>query len=321
MLNPIRLCNDLFDERDLFDHNLRSFTEDHLVRLSQPENNPGGIYSGLVTSLTTKYNAYYGKITNEAVKKAIAEGTTITRNNARKECEEKISQIQGLVKFKFGETSATYQEFYPLGVREYQDAREGDIGTLFDRFVSAATTHLTADFPDEVTAITELVEAFDTAYTARETAASQVDIAGTGKRDDRKALTMQLTTNFLTIAINNIDNPDKYDDYYDPRYLPIEADNGIREGTVAAGAIASVPISGLTINADTNIELKNNGPTDLLFYFAPAPDTPAPITAILVAEGQELNKTALELGFAITNTRLLVSNPGEKEGEWHVVVG
>jgi len=185
MLNPIRLVNDLFDDEKLTDANLRSFCDDHLVRVSDPLNNPGGIYNAIITATTTKYTAYYGKIVNEASKKAFAENTTITRNTARKLAEEKISSLRNLIAYKFGETSGTYQEFYPLGASEYQNAREGEVGTLFARFVEKATAYLTADYPAEVAAITTLVSNFQTAYTARESASAQVDAVGTGKHVDR----------------------------------------------------------------------------------------------------------------------------------------
>lgn len=316
MLNLIRLVNDLFDDEKLFDPELRSFSEDHLVRLSQPENNPAGIYSGLITDLTNKYNAYYGKITNEATKKAIAEGTTATRNAARKAAEEKISQLQGLVKYKFGETSGTYQEFYPLGASEYQNAREGDVGTLFDRFVGRAVAHLTADYPADVTAITNLVTAFDNAYTARETAVAQVDIAGTGKLADRQALTTQLTTNFLTIAINNIGNPAKFNDYYDPRFLPITDSVESFNGTINATAtITAVPTGHITESSE--VRLRNNGPVDLEFSLSNLPATMEP-GALTVEAGQELEVSDLPV---LENYYLNVRNPHATEnGRWKIQV-
>lgn len=331
MINPIRLCNNLFEDEKFFDADLRSFAEDHLVRLAQPENNPAGIYSTLIADTNTKYTAYYGKMSSQAVKEAIAEGVTITKNNARKAAEEKISQLQGLVKFKFGEASAIYQEFYPLGAREYQDARDGEVGTLFDRFVVAATTHLTADFPLEVTAIDDLVDDFHDAYTARETVVSQVDILITGKNTDRIALTVQLTKNFLIIASNNIGNPDKFDDYYDPRFLPLSNDSGFtlpfnREGTLGPSVATTFNLMGLNgDNPAIYFVFENPGTTNMRIYTTnvagglpgagPILDVP-PSTTIT----KTLAQMIAELGLSEINHYLGVQNLGGIVGSYKITI-
>jgi len=318
MMNPIRLVNDIFDDRELSDSSLRSFTEDFLTRLAQPDNNPGGMYNTLITNVTTKYNAYYGRITNEATLKAIAEGTTITRNNARKAAEDKISQLQGLIKFVFGENSAVYQEFYPLGMSEYYQAREGDVGILFDRFVASATTHLSVGYPAEVAAITTLVNSFDTAYTARQAAIAQVDSVGTGKREDRKNLTLELTTAFLTIAIQNLGNPDKYDDYFDPRYLPLNQGPRVYNGIVNnMGVVNAVPAG--VITKSKRILLKNTGPVDLIFSLSNQAGVIHPEHQIVIPGGEQQRLDGnlpilTEYYLNIQNT-----NPTEN-GQWHVEV-
>ena len=318
MLNPIRLVNDLFEDRQLSDANLRSFTEDHLSRLAQPENNPGSIYSALISATTTKYTNYYGKISTEASRKAIAEGTTVTRNNARKATEEKISQLQGLVKFKFGETSAIYQEFFPLGVTEYIEAREGDVGTLFDRFVTTATTHLTADYPAEVTAMTTLVTAFHNSYAARETAVAQVDATGTGKNADRKTLTLQLTTNFLTIALNNLENTDKFDDYFDPAYLPISDSPDTFNGIIAPNTIINA-VSETYLSGSSNLQLENRGSVPLVFSLSETSGTINPAISITIEPGQTQNFG--ESLPTLPRYFLNIQNQSpDQSGKWHVQV-
>ena len=324
MYNPLKLIEDNFDDRNFTTINLKGFTEDHLVRLSKPVNNPGSIYSSLITATTTKYNAYYGKISNELTYKAIAEGTTITRNDARKAVEEKISNLQGLIKFKFGEASGVYQEFYPLGAREYQDAREVEAGPLFERFVTAATTHLTTDYSAEVTAISDLVDAFNTAFAARESAVSDVDNVGTGKEIDRKALTLQLTTNFLTIALNNIENSGKFQDYYNPFYLPLSESNNSQteEGTITADQVLNISPEGLVFTGNTIIELLNPSATTLRYYFAADPSAAASnsLPFVDVYPNEQKNKTATELGLDPTHQFFNVQNLFNVTGTYKVII-
>lgn len=318
MLNPIRLIKNLFDDEKLFDADLRSFTDDHLVRLARPANNPGGIYNALITITTTKYNSYFGKIISEADYKALAESTTINRNLARKAAEEKISVLRNLIAYKYGESSGIYEEFYPLGVREYLDAREGEIGTLFTRFVNKATAYLTADFPAEVTAITHLVSDFNAAYIARETAVADVDNTGSGKEQDRKALTLQLTTNFLTIAINNLENPTTYENYYNPAYLPIsegpQTFNGIIEKNTTINAIPAGHIT-----RSSNLLFKNTGNNKLIFSVSDTPATIDPANQLILEAGQQLrvNDTLPPL----TTYYINIQNPdAAQNGSWHIEV-
>lgn len=324
MYNPLKLIEDNFDDIRLTTINLKGFTEDHLVRLSKPVNNPGSIYSSLITATTTKYNAYYGKISNELTYKAIAEGTTITRNDARKAVEEKISNLQGLIKFKFGEASGVYQEFYPLGAREYQDAREVEAGPLFERFVTAATTHLTADYPTEVTAISNLVDAFNTAFAARESAVSDVDNVGTGKETDRKALTLQLCTNFLTIAINNLQNSDKFLDYYNLFYLPLSeaSSNLVLEGNITADQVLNLNPENMAFTANTVIELMSTSMTTLRYYFSASPasafDNATPFTDIYPNDPQ--SKTAAQLGLDPARPYLNVQNLFNLNGSYKIII-
>ena len=320
MLNPIRIVKDLFEDKELSDTNLRGFCDDHLVRLAKPLNNPGGIYNTLITNTTSKYNAFYGKIGTETSYKADAESTTAVKNQARKAATEKISQLQGLIKYKFGEDSGTYQLFYPLGMDEYYQAREAAIENLFNRFVEKAVAHLTADYPAEVTSITNLVAAFSAAYTARESAVADVDTSGTGKHEDRKILTLQLTTNFYTIALNNLENPDKFGDYFDPSYLPLSDGPETFNGIINAGiTLSAVPENKIT--GSSNVLLENTGLIPLIFSLNNVPTSlnPNPEQQITIQPGQRLRFTE---GLPVLDKYYLIiqnTSPSEN-GKWHVEV-
>lgn len=220
MINLLRLTDDFFDSKNLSNSKLKAFTEEHLVRLSNPGNNPGGMYNTMIADTTTKYNNYYGKISNEYVKKAMAEGATISKREALKKVETRISELQSLIKYEFEDDKDIYEEFFPHGMNEYYQARESGLNLLFDRFLAAANKHLAGTYPAEVTELTNLINAFNTAYRSRESIVGQVAGIKSGRKEDRKALTLQLTANFLIIASNNVDNPVRFHGYYEGRYLP-----------------------------------------------------------------------------------------------------
>jgi hypothetical protein len=218
MITLTRLTNDIFDEPKLSDANLRTYADDHLIRLANK--NPGSIYDPLITATTTAYTAYYGSMTNEVVKEAITEGLTVTMNQKRDLVLDRISKQQGLITYLFGDNNATYQEFFPQGMGEYRNARLDNLTTILDRYLAAATAHIPVAHATEVSDITTLINDYKAARTAQRDAFSQTDILRTGRRDNRKALTLQLTRNILTLAIDFLDNPDGFDDYYDDSVLP-----------------------------------------------------------------------------------------------------
>lgn len=252
MIKLVKLTNDLFEDKNLSDVKLKPFAEDHLVRLGN--NNPGGIYATLISATTAAYTDYFGSLTSQATKEAISEGLTIATTNARNAVVEKLSSQQGLVAYKFGKDSPTYQEFFPQGLEAYNKAKLDELPVMLTAYAEAATTHLTADFPAEVTAITGLITAYQTARDAQRSSFSETDIIRTGRRENRKVLTRQITTNMLTLAIDFLENPDGFDDYYDTQYLP-KPSSGSSNGDddddgddTGGGTTAPTDPSGVTIS-------------------------------------------------------------------------
>ncbi len=319
MFNLEKLVEDFFDDKNLSDTNLQAFTDDALLRLSIPDNNPGGIYSQLITDTLTKYSAFFGKMTNLASKKAISEGLTITMEATKKDVIDYLSDLQNLVKFKFNETSATYQEFYPQGMSEYHDANLPQLPTLLQRYVTAATAHLVSSNAAEVTALTDKVGAFNTARTAQLTAFGEVENLQTGRRQDRKALTLQLTTNLLTIAINNLENPDNFNNYYNPSYLPLTDKAFSVNGVIAPGAIISAVAEGTIIRSST-LTLYNQGTDELIFAISDRPEFIDEVNRLTIAPG---NSQRIEGTLPVFEQYFLnIQNPHPTQnGKWKVVVG
>lgn len=221
MLDPIRLTTDLFKEKNLSDSNLRAFAEYFLICLALPANNPAGIYDTLLVDTTTCYQNLYGSMLSQMNKAGVSKGLTITVNKAFDAVINKLRALQGLIKFKFGRNSATYKEFFPKGMKEYHHATLAGAEIPFTRFRAIATMRLQADYPTEVAEISTLITNYLNAWQAKINIYSQRDITATGRHGHRKALTLQLTKSFLIIAANNLENPDKFNDYYDKQYLPI----------------------------------------------------------------------------------------------------
>jgi len=139
MINIETFFRNHLDTPKISDFNMRKFAEINLQRMMA--NNPGGIYTQLVTDTTTAYNDYYGAISDDDTKTAIKDGATVGMNDAMGAFKDSASQKEGIVRGTYGKDSPTYQEFYPHGITEYSDASLENVGVLMDRMVNAATTH------------------------------------------------------------------------------------------------------------------------------------------------------------------------------------
>lgn len=319
MMNPEKLIEDLFDDKNLPDYKLRGFTEDHLLRLSLPANNPGGIYNTLFADITLSYNAFFGKITGESTKDAISQGLTITMENAKGEALALLSRLEGLVSFKFGKNSAIYQEFYPYGMSEYHDANLPELPTLLQRYVNAASAHLVVSNPAETADVMAKIGSFNTARAAQLATFGEVETLQTGRRQDRKALTLQLTKGLLTIAINNLENPDNFNNYYNPSYLPLSEKSLSISGFIDAGAVIMAVEEGIITQSGT-VRVFNTGTTSLVFSLNDLPGvihpqhqiTVPPATDILFGETLPVFEK-----YYLNIQNLDTAN----NGKWKVVVG
>jgi hypothetical protein len=89
-----------FDTKEVSDDNLRKFADINLQRLTT--NNPGGIYTALITDTGIVYMAYFGAIGDEAVRTAVKEGTTVELNIAVENFRHDVSQKEGIVRGTYG---------------------------------------------------------------------------------------------------------------------------------------------------------------------------------------------------------------------------
>lgn len=221
MLDPLRLVTDLFKEKNLSDSHLREFADEFLIRLTEPHLNPGGMYNQLLFETTQLYQNYYGTITNQILKEAVGKGSTLAMNLALEAVIDKLSTLQGLVKYKFGEHSPTYRQFYPRGMKEYHHARLSEMEIMLLRFRATATMYLNADYPAEVTELSQLITKFTDARKTQENVYGQVSGHVSDRKNHRTALTRQLTRCFLIIAADCVEKPLRFHAYYDTRVLPI----------------------------------------------------------------------------------------------------
>lgn len=315
MLNLTKFAVNHFDTDRISDDNMKKLAETTWQRLMA--NNPGNIYDQLITDTATAYTDYYGSVTDEDVKTAIKEGSTVAMNGALKTFKATVSQKEGIIRGTYGADSPTYQEFFPHGISEYSNATLANAQTLYDRMVTAATAHvaeLTAAF---VTLFTNLKTDFVAKRDAQLLLIGGVKGLKKATAINRDVLEKQMMTNLLTVALNNIGNPDAIDIYFDQSFLK-PASQKTFSGKVGAGKLVNVDSRKYSI--EQVITLYNEGDTALSFGLSETKDA-ASLIQLKIAPHTERKIKASELGDVNICKFLNVTNPDlGLEGAYKVVV-
>jgi hypothetical protein len=207
----------IFDSPKISDDNLRKFAEIHLQRLSA--GNPGGIFTALITATTGAYQAYFGAIVDEATRAAIQKGMTLKMNDALDAFHEAVRRQEGRIRAEYDKESATYAEFYPQGLNEYNKSTLADVEALMLRFAQAAERHVALLGQNFVDTFKGFHAEFTAARTAQLLAIGGVKAEKTDTRGNRDALEDQLMDNLFTLAMKFKRDADAGMAYFDQSFL------------------------------------------------------------------------------------------------------
>jgi ATP/maltotriose-dependent transcriptional regulator MalT len=123
------------------------------------------------------------------------------------------------VRDRFAKGSGPYAEFFPRGLKEYNQARLGQVPGLLERLITAATKHQAALGPELLAEFQALKTTFATARdgqveTKGELAQARASVAAT-----RGILELQLGKNILAIASHHLGQPERAADYFNQSLL------------------------------------------------------------------------------------------------------
>jgi len=252
-----------FDTKEISDDTLRLFSEDELVRLA---NDTSGLYITILNDTTIAYQNFFGKIVDEATRFAIQQARTMAMDNAWNLFVSTIQRKEGTIRSEFGKDSPTYQEFFPLGLNEYNETNLGNIETLMSRFINACnnnTAQLPANFVDQfITLRNDFVAARDLQLDAISDVANLKNDTG----NNRDVLEIQLMKNLLIVASNNIGHPERLKRFFNQTILGnVESGgNDIFRATLGPNELKNI-LSLDDYDATIRLRIKNTGATKLYF--------------------------------------------------------
>ncbi len=314
MIELVRYFGILFMNPKISRERLKDFTESHIARLAA--NNPGGIFTTILTDITNAYTNFFGDLSSELTNLAVQEGKTIAMNESRLALEKNLSDNEKLIAFTYRNNLAVYEEFYPLGLKEYYDCDLPTLESISTRYLNVLNSHA-ADFTAVFIAeYTTLQGTFVTNRTAQTTAKSNVDSERSDLSSSRTAVAQQLTKNLLTISLQYLGDETKADVYFDQSILNAAFKESERK-------VDSNIDPGVTQNVFDNItkpELllkgNNNGTTELYIGFKASPDEACTAADTIAQPGALGSTTAGALGYSSVKKYLNITNPAGITGSY-----
>ncbi len=304
----------LFMSVNLSRERLKDFTESHIARLAA--NNPGGIFTTILNDITNAYNNFFGDLSSELTNVAVQEGKTIAMNESRLALEKNLSDNEKLIAFTYRNNLAVYEEFYPLGLTEYQNADLPTLESITTRYLNVLNSH-SADFTAAFIAeYTTLQGTFVTNRSAQTTAKSNVDSERSDLSSSRTAVAQQLTKNLLTISLQYLGDETKADVYFDQSILNAAFKESERkvDSNIDPGVTQNV-FDNIT-KAELQLKGNNNGSTDLYLAFKASPDEACTAADTVWLPGQKGSTTAGALGYTSVKKYLNITNPAGVTGSY-----
>jgi hypothetical protein len=320
MLNPEKLFDNFFDDKNIIPTRLLNFAKDTLNNLisnngSKDYDIPIAVLSPLVANFQAEISGVDTSLTQQ-------KGATLTVDefikqfaNTMRDEEPFIARAVG------GKNSPAYLEFYPQGISEYTRAAKTEISTLTDRLNVAATT-FSAKLGVPLTAT---LQGFVVGWKdARDTQQQKMGTVNTNRSErstNRAALELGLLQAIHFIGGKFPGDASKCLSFF--KFNLLFAQTKHKHQTFAnilsPGQIAV--ILNRTLTDTTSLTIRNtddNAP--FAIWLAATEKKAVPPTALIVQPGNTAEVKPSDLG-NLANTFLLVKNTSEvNDGAYEVVV-
>jgi hypothetical protein len=218
MMNIEKFFENQLADRKISSEELRQFTEDHIGKLGAMGALPANLAALLAPTKAT-FGAFDAALSARTTLQATQSGGTITKDEALQLVRTTVRQREGRVRDTFAKGSASYAEFFPKGLKEYNQARLGQIPGLLDRLITAATKYEAQLGPELLAEFTALKTTFTTAREGQVDAKGDLAQARANVASTRTALELQLGKNILAIASHHLGSPERAKDYFNQSLL------------------------------------------------------------------------------------------------------
>lgn len=315
MIELVKFFRILFLSERISVDRLKNFTEDHIQRLTA--NNPGGIFTAILTAVTTAYNNYFGDMSSKSLNLAVQEGKTQAMKESRDALLKQLSDNEKLVAYTYKDNKPAYEEFYPLGTTEYRNASLSQLETISGRYKEVLAAHATDFTTGFVTAYNTVQATFVANRAAQQAAFGNVAAERSDLTATRTALATQLTANVLTIALQYLGDESKAAEYFNQGILNAAFAEADRRVVSEINPSETQNIFNNISKGSVTLVIKNTGSQPLYVGFTETETQPVSESEDkLLAPGAETGATAAEGGWTTTRKYLNITNHSMGTGSY-----
>jgi hypothetical protein len=155
MRNLARFLDNPFDDKNISETELATFTVDHLVRMAA--NNASGELTVRLTATQSAFDLFADCVTDDGVRLAIRKARNLAKTNYRtKTIIDHVARIEGALVSAFGEASPVIVEALPRGRTIFRECGEDEMAGELAILLKAVLAHQANLLPAIVTLATDL---------------------------------------------------------------------------------------------------------------------------------------------------------------------
>lgn len=262
MLDLRTLFKNHFDTVRVSDDALRKFAQDHVARLKA--NNQNGGYARMLADTERVYKSYCEAIDTEDANFATQQGSTMNVDKLMDEFKKSVSRYEGAVRAEFGVGSNEYQQFFPNGMTEYNQATKANIEMLMARLDAMFSKHASNFSPNVVNMFAKYAQDYNTARNEQLVKFGNTGMYKQQTAQVRAKLEHILAQNLLLIAAEHIGQPQMLNVFFDQSIVQPNKSkpNGAVQEEIAPNAVVNIENKG--ISEESEIQLANVGDTVVL---------------------------------------------------------
>ena len=132
--------SDLFNKENIIDARFQVFLRNFIASLIA--NNPGGVFTALIATLTADYTTYFGNFETKSVNIAERIGKTNNLNTESRLFVTTVRSKYSTIESVYAKGTSTFIEFFPHGLNEFSNITRANIQSISHRMATKATQYM-----------------------------------------------------------------------------------------------------------------------------------------------------------------------------------
>jgi len=247
--------------------------------------------------------------------------TTFTTDECRDMFVSFAKKNEAYIKFTFGKESAEYLEFYPQGLKPFNNITKKTINALMDQQLMSYKKYIPQLSQAKYDEILDIVTMYKAAHTEQAEKKTETKDKQYSWDDYLAKMKDQAFINLLTIAKEFRGQPEKIKLFFDTSLITPHKPK--QEGD--SGYVLSIPpleskVADISFSPDDKLLISNNSNISVFYYGAATADEQPKTSPIEITAGDEAEVTALSLGAPANKFLIFVNKDNSLEAEVEIML-